>query len=313
MSAEAPTAGATGTTGTLDPGDPARPPTSGLRLADFFIVAKPGVSIMVVLSALAGYVMAAGRVIEPGHLLLTLLGTALAAGGAAALNQVVEYQLDAKMKRTMFRPVAVGRLSPDLGLAAGVILTCLGLATLVLQGDLLAGVVCAATTASYVFVYTPLKTRTSLCTVIGAVPGALPPLIGWAAAQHALPAPAWVLFSILFFWQIPHFLAIAWKYREDYARGGFLMLPVIEPGGGSTGRQAVVYAAGLLVASLMPLPMGMAGPVYFVGAFLAGALFFAAAVRFAILRTDRSARSLFLGSLAYLPVVLGLLVFDRVG
>lgn len=287
----------------------AAPPPSAFR--DYVALTKPGVSIMVTVTTAAGYALAGGGPIDPVRLAITVVATALAAGGSSALNMVLEAELDARMKRTVQRPIAVGRISPTQGLALGVALASVGLLALHFGVGTLPALLCASTLASYVFLYTPLKTRTSLCTVVGAVPGAIPPLIGWAAARGELAAPAWVLFAIVFLWQIPHFLAIAWKYREDYARGGFMMLPVLQPDGGSTSRQTVVYTAALLVVALLPLPMRIAGPTYFVGAFLLSLAFFGLAVRFALLRSDRSAKHLFLGSLLYIPAIFGLMLFDR--
>ncbi len=279
---------------------------------DYVALTKPGVSFMVMVTTAAGYVLAAPGRIDAGILILAVAATGLAAGGSSALNMVVERELDARMRRTVKRPIAGGRLTPTQGLAAGVGLSSIGLLALLFGVGTTPALLCAATLGSYVFLYTPLKTRTSLCTVVGAVPGAIPPLIGWAAAGRELTAAAWVLFAIVFLWQIPHFLAIAWKYREDYARGGFMMLPVVEPDGGSTSRQTVAYTAALLLTALLPVPLRIAGPVYFAGALLGSLAFFGFAVRFALQRSDASARHLFLTSLVYLPVIFGLMLFDRI-
>lgn len=281
------------------------------RTQDCLTLTKPGVTVMVMITTLAGYVLGLRTEVDAWLLFVSVTATGLASGGAAALNMVVERELDALMRRTRGRPLPDRRLEPEHGLAIGVGLSSVGLLALSFLVNPLSGLICAATIVSYVFVYTPLKTRTTLCTVIGAVPGALPPVVGWTAARGELGPGAWVLFAILFFWQIPHFLAIAWKYRADYARGGYAMLPVVDPGGASTSRQAVVYCGGLVMSSLLPLPLHMAGLFYFAGALICGLAFLHASVRFALLRSDASARRLFFASLIYLPVVLGLLLLDR--
>jgi protoheme IX farnesyltransferase len=245
-------------------------------------------------------------------LLHTLLGTALLAGGAAALNQLLEKDLDARMRRTQDRPLPSGRLTPDTVLIIGGVCSAAGLVYLALAVNLLTSLLGAATLVSYLFVYTPLKRVTTLNTAIGAIPGALPPLMGWTAAQGEITTAGWSLFAILFFWQLPHFLAIAWIYREDYARGGFAMLPVIDPEGGRTGRQAVSHTLGLLPISLCPALFGIAGVVYFFGAFVLGSVFLWFSIRFARELTIARARQLFFYSIIYLPLLLGLLVLDKI-
>jgi protoheme IX farnesyltransferase len=224
---------------------------------------------------------------------------------------VLERDLDALMRRTRTRPLPDQRLQPQEGLLFGTVITLIGLLMTAASSNVLAAIVALATLLSYAIVYTPLKRKTSFATVIGAIPGALPPIIGWAAAQGALPAQPWVLFGIMFLWQLPHFLAIAWLYREDYARAGFAMLPVIEPDGRSTGRQAVVYAAALIPVSLAPSPMHMTGGIYFAGALLLGLGFLWLTLRFARTRSVTDARRLFFGSIVYLPVLWILMIANR--
>ena len=282
------------------------------RTADYAALAKPRLNLLVVASAMAGYAMAHGQAANVVVLLSTVVGTALVAGGASAFNQVVEREADGMMRRTRQRPLPDGRISPAEAAAFAAVLSLSGLMLLGAAVNLLAAGVALATLASYAAVYTPLKRRTSFATVIGAIPGALPPVIGWAAADNALPQGAWVLFGIVFLWQLPHFLAIAWMYREDYARAGFPMLPVIEPDGRSTARQAVVYTAALLPMALAPTLVGMSGVAYFAGALTATLLFLGVAVRFAMTRAVPDARRLFFTSILYLPVLWALMILDRV-
>lgn len=286
-------------------------PAARTRASDFLTLAKPRVNLLVVASTMAGYYMGAGPDSQLGTLASVVIGTGLVAGGAAALNQVAERETDGLMRRTRLRPLPDGRLQPTEALFFAVALVALGLAGLAVGTNLLAAGVALVTVVFYAFVYTPLKRRTSFATVVGAVPGALPPLIGWAAARGALDAGAWTLFAIVFLWQLPHFLAIAWMYREDYERGGFPMLPVVEPDGRSTGRQALLYAAALVPASLAPTVLGMAGTTYLAGALALGVVFLALTARFAVRRSARAARVLFLGSVLYLPMIWILMIANR--
>ncbi|MEO6214056.1 MAG: heme o synthase [Vicinamibacterales bacterium] len=281
------------------------------RTSDFITLAKPRLNLLVVASALAGYVMGGGATADVALVISMVAGTALVASGASAFNQVIEREPDALMRRTRLRPMADRRLQPREGLIFGSFLSLAGLALLALSVNVLSACVAAATLISYAAVYTPLKLRTSFATVIGAIPGALPPVIGWAAATNSLSRGGWILFGILFLWQLPHFLAIAWIYREDYARAGFLMLPVIEPDGRSTARQTVLYAAALLPMSLAPTLVGMATPTYFVGALVLTLLFLGLAIRFAMTRHTADARRLFFGSITYLPLLWVLMIAGR--
>jgi protoheme IX farnesyltransferase len=286
--------------------------TANTRAADYIALAKPRLNFLVVASTMVGYVMGGGSVSDVPLMALTFMGTALVAGGASAFNQVFERAADAQMRRTRLRPMANGRLNPFEGLMFATVTSTVGLALLATGVNVLSACVAAATLITYAAVYTPLKPLTSLSTVIGAIPGALPPVIGWAAAQNALTPGAWILFGIVFLWQLPHFLAIAWMYREDYARAGFPMLPVVEPDGRSTARQSVVYAAALLPMSLTPTLAGLTTSTYFVGALILTLLFVALAIRFAITRSVPDANRLFLGSITYLPLLWILMIAGRV-
>ena len=285
---------------------------SAARTRDFVALAKPRLNLLVVASTLVGYAMANGDPLGFWRVCGLLLGTGLVAGGASAFNQVMERDVDALMKRTRGRPMPDRRLQPLEGLFFGSAITLAGLLLIVATSNLLAATVALATLLSYVVVYTPLKRKSSFGTVIGAIPGALPPIIGWAAVEGSLPVQPWTLFGIMFLWQLPHFLAIAWMYREDYARAGFPMLPVLEPDGLSTGRQAVVYAAALVPLSLAPTLMRMAGELYFAGALVLGLAFLWQTIRFARSRSVRDARRVFFGSIIYLPLLWILMIANKV-
>ncbi len=241
----------------------------------------------------------------------SIVGTGLIASGTAALNQWFEREADRKMRRTEGRPLPSGRIAPTNAFWFGIALSLIGFTELALLVNLLSGLLGLFTLVSYLFVYTPLKQRSSLSTVLGAVPGAIPPMIGYAASSGRMDAEAWALFAILFFWQFPHFLAIAWMYREDYARAGIMMLPVVEPDGLSTSRQIVIYASTLIPVSLFPSVLGMTGRVYVIGALLLGSLFLYSGVRVALNRTILNARRVLLASVIYLPLMYGLMILDH--
>lgn len=278
---------------------------------DWLILTKARITGLVLVTAATGYVLGAPA-IDVGTLASLLLGVALASAGAAALNQVYEREADARMTRTASRPVPAGRISPARGLAAGLLLSAAGVAWLAIALNALTGFLALLTIVLYIAVYTPLKPRTSLNTLVGAIPGAIPPVIGWTAATGSVDLGGWALFSILFLWQLPHFLAIAWMFRDDYALGGFPMLPVVDPGGGSTGRQAALYALALIPVSLTPTLLGLTGGLYFFGALALGLLFLACGLGMAMDRGRKGARRLLLASVTYLPLLLALLVLDRV-
>ena len=281
-------------------------------LADLLALAKPRVVLMILVTTAVGYYAGLTGAPDYARLLHVLVGTLLAAGGALALNQYWERDLDARMERTRARPLPDGRLAPLEALLFGSTLTALGLVyTGAFVGEL-ALAITLATAALYLFAYTPLKRRTPLCTLVGAVPGALPPVTGWVAAREGFGVGAWVLFGILFLWQLPHTLAIARLYRDDYARAGVRLLPVVDADGSSTERQIVTGCLALLVVSLLPTLIGIAGPVYFVGAFLLGAAFVALGARQALVPSTVAARRVLFASLLYLPALLALLAFDKV-
>ena len=287
----------------------ARAAASG-RAADYLALTKPRLNLLVVATTLAGHYLGAERLSLP-LLFHTVAGTALVAGGAAALNQVLERRTDAMMRRTRSRPLPAGRVNTPTAAWFAAAVSVIGLAELALGANLLAALLALATLVSYVAVYTPLKRRSPIATLVGGIPGALPPMIGWAAARGALSIDAWTLFAIVFLWQMPHFLAIAWLCREDYATAGLPMLPVIEPDGRSTAHQVVLYSSVLVPVSLLPTLVGLAGRAYFFGALVLGLAFLALALQFAGHRNQLSARRLFLGSITYLPLLWGLLLTGR--
>jgi protoheme IX farnesyltransferase len=280
-------------------------------VADLITLTKPRLNLLVLLTTLGGLYLAAPGGVPVPVILHTLLGSALVAGGASALNQVIERDTDRLMRRTSTRPLPAGRLSPTVATWFGIALSVAGLVELVVWVNAVAAGLALGTLASYVAVYTPLKTRSPASTLVGAVPGALPPVIGWSAATGDLSLPALVLFGIVFLWQMPHFLAIAWMYRDDYARAGMPLLPVVEPDGRRTGQQALIYAAVLWPVSLMPTIVGLAGAPYAAIAAGLGFMFVGLSAFFARERTHATARQLFLFSIIYLPLLLGALVVDR--
>jgi heme o synthase len=280
------------------------------RFADFVELTKPRITFMILFTVFVGLVLGTGGRLGP-VLLPTLLGTALVSSGASALNQYLERGLDARMRRTASRPLPAGRLRPVDALAFGLALSATGIVLLASFVNPLTALLATVTLVTYVLVYTPLKPITTLSTLVGAVPGALPPVGGWAAATGGLGPEALTLFTILFLWQIPHFLAIAWLYREDYARGGLRMLSVADSTGRATARQVLLYTAALLPATLLPASVGLGGRIYVGGALLLGAGFAASAMLFARRRTSVEARHLLLVSVLYLPLLLSLLLVNR--
>ena len=282
------------------------------RVADFVELTKPRITGLVVLTTWAGYFLAAPDAAGVFRLLHTLLGTALVCAGTGALNQVQERDADARMRRTQNRPIPAGRMQPGTALAFAVIVALAGLLELAMFVNLLAALLAGLTLGTYLFAYTPLKRRTWLATTVGAFPGALPPVIGWAAARGSLDLGAAALFLIQFIWQLPHFYAIAWMYREDYARAGFPLLSVVDPDGSLTGRQIAGWTAVLVPASLLPVFQGDAGRLYATAAVLLGAGMLALGFALVARHTTERARRVFRGSLLYLPGLLGCLVLDRI-
>jgi protoheme IX farnesyltransferase len=270
---------------------------------DYVALTKPRLNLLVVATSAAGYYLADRAGASYGPMAVTSAGTALVAGGAAVLNQLYERDTDALMERTRLRPLPGGRVTPPDARLFGTALVAAGLLVLALTANLAAASLALATVVVYIGVYTPLKRQTSIATLVGAVPGALPPLIGWTAARGDATLGGWSLFAIVFLWQIPHFMAIAWMYRGDYARAGFPMLAVVEPDGRRAGRQAAVFAAALLPTSLSPSALGVAGWAYGAIALVLGLALFGLALRFAASRSEESARTLFYGSITYLPLL----------
>jgi len=280
-------------------------------LQDWSELCKLRLTSLVLLTTLVGlYCGSAGR-LDPWRTVFTLLGTVMVAAAAAVLNEWLERDLDAKMERTAQRPLPTGRVSPDEALLGGALLTATGLGMLYFGVHAPAAFLAAATLALYLFLYTPMKKWSVLNTLVGAVPGAIPPLLGFVAGRGNLGPEGWALFSILFLWQIPHFLAIAWRYREDYRRAGFRMLPCSDEKGRVTGLVATLYCLVLWVVSIWPFALGAAGFWYLGGAIALGLAFVAMAARFALQPTRETARQLFLASVAYLPILMILLVVDR--
>jgi len=288
-------------------------PRAWQRAADFVELTKPRLNLLVVSTSVAGLYMAATDPLPASLLFHTTLGTWCVAGAAAAFNQVYERDTDALMRRTRHRPVPDGRMHPLTALRFAWLLACAGLVELALGANVLAAMVALVTLLSYTLVYTPLKRRTALSTLVGGIPGGLPPVIGWAAARGSLSLEAAVLFAIVFLWQMPHFLAIAWMCRDDYRRANIPMLPVVEPEGALTAVQVVLYSGVLVPASLLPGVIGLAGRAYLVAAVALGVGFLGLALEFARSRDLTAARRLFLGSVTYLPLMWTAMLLNHAG
>ncbi len=304
------------TTATLpDNTDAVNPPSKQTvfvhRAADFVELVKPRLVVMILITTAAGFYLGA-QTVDWLRCLHTLIGAGLTAAGVLGLNQYLERDVDAQMKRTQERPLPDGRMDPLEALLVGAVLTGGGMLYLTFIVNVLSGFVISLIVVSYLFLYTPLKRKTSLCTLIGAVPGALPPVVGWVAARGSLTGEAWVLFTILFLWQLPHSLAIAYIYREDYAKAGFRLLPVIHPDGASTCRQIVINCVALLGIGLLPALYNIAGSIYFFTALLAGAGFLAVGIYLARARSVKAARYLLYASLLYLPLVFITMALDKI-
>jgi protoheme IX farnesyltransferase len=280
-------------------------------LSDYLALTKPRLNLLVVATSAAGYYLARSNVAGWLPMAEAVAATALVAGGAAVLNQVYERDTDALMRRTRERPLPDGRITVPEARIFGVVLSAIGVVWLALSANLQAAALALATLFVYLAVYTPLKRRSTAATLVGAVPGALPPLIGWTAAHGAPSIGGIALFAIVFIWQIPHFMAIAWLYRDDYRQAGFPMLPVVEPHGARAGRQALVYAGLLVPASLLPTLLGVSGWNYFFTAAALGAAMLLLAARFATRRSVNTARWLFFGSITYLPLIWLAMILDH--
>jgi protoheme IX farnesyltransferase len=279
-------------------------------LRDFYDLSKPGIGFYSLLTTATSFWLASNQ-LNITLFVHTMLATALVTCGGGALNQVLEIEADSQMRRTENRPLPSGRIAPIIGLLFGVITSIAGAVYMLAFVNGLACILAIATLAGYLFVYTPLKKRTHLSTLVGAFPGATPILIGWAAVRGSIGIEGWSLFAILFLWQIPHFLAIAWMYRKDYARAGFPMLTVIDPEGSRAAFQALSYALALIPVSLLPSLLHLTGPIYFGGALLLGLGFAGAGIYAGSLRTNTAAKRLLFASIIYLPVLLALMVLDK--
>lgn len=282
-------------------------------MRDYLELTKPRITMLILICSAVGYLFGCRTSFHFVTLVQVLLGTALMASGTSALNQWYEADSDARMRRTRERPIPAGRMKRSHGFVFGILLSAAGFAELWLGANALAAALGLFTLLSYLLVYTPLKQRSPVCTTVGALPGAMPPLIGYAAASGGLNAAALALFLILFVWQFPHFYAIAWMYRDDYARGGIQMLPVIEPDGHSTADRILACSTLLIPISLLPSVLGMAGPFYATVAVVAGLGFLSIGVRLERERTLACARRVLLGSVVYLPLLLATMVVDRRG
>ena len=281
------------------------------RPADWVELTKPRITLLVTLTTAAGFALASERPLDLPKFAATLVGTALVAAGSAAWNQYVERETDQLMRRTASRPLPGGRMLAEHALAFGGLLSLSGLALLWLLVNPLTAAIGLGTLLAYICVYTPMKRKSSLATLIGAIPGAAPPVMGWTGASGALDLGGWLLFAILFLWQLPHFLSIAWLYRDDYRRAGMPLLTVNDPDGRRTGRQAVLYALTLVPVSILPSAVGITGAVHLAGALLFGLAFLASAVLFAREQSVPTARRLLLTSVCYLPAVFSVAVFDH--
>ena len=291
-------------------------------MREYIALTKPRITWLILMSTGIGYFLgcrspAGWRGFLAGislfSLLNTIVGTALIASGTAALNQFYERDADRRMRRTSNRPLPAGRLEEGPALGFGVGLSLAGFLELWLGVNLLAGLCGAFTLCMYLFLYTPMKRRTWWSTTVGAIPGAMPPMIGYAAAAGAITRESWILAAILFLWQFPHFYAIAWMYKEDYAKAGIRMLPVVEPDCRSTARQIVLFGIALIPVSLIPAAFGMSGAIYFAGALALGLWFLYSGVRVALDRTLVRARGVLMASVLYLPLIYGLMLLDRPG
>ena len=285
-------------------------PAQGL-VSDLVMLTKARLTMLVLITTFVGFCMASGGHLDWFALFNTLLGTALVAGSAAVLNQFIEIKVDRLMERTKVRPLPSARMLPATALKIGAAMVVVGMIYLACAVNLFAASLALATWVIYLFIYTPMKRRTCFCITVGAISGAIPPMIGWVAAKPTLDAGAWILFGVLFLWQMPHFMAIAWMYRDEYAQAGFVMLPRNDIGGFNTSIQSLLYTVALFAVTLLPSFLKMTNMVYLGGALVFNALMLLCAVQFLMHRDRSSARRLFFASIIYLPFLLGLLVFTK--
>lgn len=286
-------------------------PESRSRAIHFLALTKPRLNFLVVVTAGFGYYLGVLGNLDFLKLLYTVIGTALVAGSAAVFNQIIEHDLDATMERTRRRPIPSGNVRLSEAWIFAAMLSVLGTIVLVLGTNWIASTVALVTLVSYILIYTPLKRRTSYATLVGAIPGALPPVIGWTAARASLDIEAWVLFGIVFLWQMPHFYSLAWLYRKDFKRAHLPLLAVRDSDGRRTSRQALAYTLALIPMSLIPTFVGLGETTYLAGASVLGIMFLIVAIRFAISNSTDHARELFIGSLIYLPLLWGILVVEH--
>jgi len=279
---------------------------------DYLSLTKPELTFLSVLTTFAGYYVGAAGDMHGIILCCTLLGTAMVGGGAGALNQYIERRHDGLMRRTRNRPLPSGRMPALHALVFGTFLTVAGILLLAVFANFLTALIAAVTSVTYLYLYTPLKRITPLSTLIGGIPGALPPVMGWTAARNEISGDAWILFGILFFWQIPHFLSLAWMYRKDYERAGYRLLTVVDTEGKRTGRQVLFHTVVLIPVSILLAPTGLLGLGYVIGAFLLGLIYLGFALWFSLARTNESARALFFLSLLYLPALMLVMVLDTI-
>ena len=281
------------------------------RVAAYIELTKPRITSLIVLTAAAGFSLGSRGPVNYLSLTHAMIGIALLASGLGTLNQFMERDLDVLMRRTADRPLPTHRLHPFEALWFGLVLTIIAELYLALFTNSLTSILGLLVVAGYLFAYTPLKTRTSFSTFVGAFPGAMPPVLGWTAARGELDVMALALFAILFLWQFPHFLAIAWMYREDYGRAGICMLPVVEPDGRVTGQQIIAYSVMLVPVSLLPTVLGISGKLYFAAALVLSLLFLASGIRAAVSKSNQHARQLLMASVFYLPLLFGVMVLNR--
>ena len=287
--------------------------TSSTALSDYWTLTKPEINFLIAITTATAFCIGSSAPLSHfpwASLLHTILGTVLVASGAATLNQLIEVHFDAQMRRTARRPLASGRIERCHALWFGISLSLLGVAYLALFTNLLASLLAALTILSYLFLYTPLKRITPLCTLVGAIPGAAPSLIGWAAARGHLDLDAWLLWAIVFLWQFPHFMAIAWMYRGDYARAGYMVLPLGEKRDRFVTWQTSLASLALLPVALIPMSLSVSGPAYYAGRFALGAIFFYYGIRFAFRTSNTAARDLLVASILYLPLLFALMMLN---
>jgi len=287
-------------------------PSWKTTLSDYLDLMKPRITSMVLVTAAIGYFLAGPESVDLAYLAAVLIGTGLVSASGATLNHVWERDTDRMMQRTVDRPIPSGRVQAKSALLFGIVLGIVGVATLLAVAPPVVAALGVAAFVGYVLIYTPLKRRSPMATLVGAVPGAIPPMMGVAAVSGQIDSAAWVLFGLLFFWQLPHFLAIAWLCRADYAAAGMPMLPVVRPDGKTTARHALFYALALVPVSLMPTWLGMAGTTYFLGALILGIALIVFCVLFSFSHSNPAARNLLLASVVYLPAVLAVMLLDRI-